>query len=308
MIVHLNGRLIPAEQAAVSPFDRGFIFGDGVYEGMRSFAGRIHSPERHVRRMEAGLGESRIGWDPARLEEMCEELVEANNLPDAFIYWQVTRGTPRQGQPVRTRIPSGPMDATVFGYCIPQPALEKFEKEGPASVHCSVREDTRWTRGHLKSISLLGNVMAAIESTDAGAQDAILVREGLVGEGTCANLILAVPAAGGRTEVVTPSLDSVPILGGVTRAVLLEECRDIVARPVRIEELFRASELMLCGTTAMVTSVTKLDGRPVGGGEAGPVARRLLKSLTGFVRKELERGPTAGTIGVGDGKRVRTAV
>src|SRR5690606_38147508 len=147
---------------------------------------------------------------------------------------------------------------TVFGYCTPQPAIEKFRQSVP-TIAAAVREDTRWTRGHLKSTSLLGNVLAAVEAHEEGMQDAVLVRDGFVGEGTCRNVLLALPTESGRTEVVTPSLNSAPILGGVTRAVLLDAAPDIQARPVRVEELFRASEILLCGTTALVTSVVSLD-------------------------------------------------
>lgn len=278
MIVHLNGKLVPVEEAKLSPFDRGFIFGDGVYEGLRSYAGRMASMERHIRRMRASLAETRIAWDPSRLEQMSLELIRANALDDAFVYWQISRGAPAAGHPVRSRLPAGPARPTVFGYCAPQPPMEKFRAAVP-TVTAAIREDTRWSRGHLKSTSMLGNILAALEAGDEGAQDALLVRDGLVAEALAANVLLAIPDAGGRTRIATPSLDSVPILGGVTRSVLLDAVPEIEPRPVRVEEIFRASEIMLCGTTSLVTSVVRLDGRPVGDGKPGPVARRLLDAL-----------------------------
>jgi D-alanine transaminase len=282
VIIHLNGKLMPAELAAISPFDRGFVFGDGVYEGLRSFRGKLVGMDRHIARMREGLKESRIEWDPSPLTRMSEDLIRACAMPDAFIYWQVTRGTPGPTQPVRTRIPAGPMTPTVFGYCSSQPPIENFVNADPSTVTCALCEDTRWTRGRLKSISLLGNVISAIEASEAGAQDAILVKNGLVGEGTAANLILAI-----GKEVVTPSLDSVPILAGVTRAIELDAAPEIVSRPVRVEELKRASEAMLVGTTTMVTSITSLDGKPVGSGKPGPIARMLLARLTRAIAVDL---------------------
>lgn len=282
--VHLNGRLLPLEQATISPFDRGFIFGDGVYEGLRAFRGRVVALDRHIRRMRDALNEARIDWDPDQLLDLSDALIEANGLPDSFVYWQITRGAPLPGQPVRTRTPAGAMTPTVFGYCSVQQPIEFFAN--PPTVTAAVRPDTRWTRGHLKSISLLGNVIAAMEGQEQGAQDVILVRNGFVAEGSATNVMLALPAKNGRTELVTPSLDSVSILGGITRALLLEAVPEIVARPVRVEELFRASEVMLVGSTSMVTSVTSLDGRPVADGNAGPQARRLLGELVRSILAE----------------------
>jgi D-alanine transaminase len=143
--------------------------------------------------------------------------------------------------------------------------------------------DTRWLRGRMKSISLIGSVLAALDSEDAGAEDAILVRDGLVAETTSANVILALPGAGGTIELATPSLDSVPILAGVTRDLLIAHAPrhnlQIVERPIREEELSRAIEIMACGTLTMVTAIVKLDGKPVGSGTPDPMTRRLLAIL-----------------------------
>jgi D-alanine transaminase len=293
----LNGKLVPREQAAVSVFDRGFIFGDGVYEGLRSFRSRVVGFDRHLRRMRNGLRETRIHWDPELLIKATSDLLEANSMPDAFIYWQVTRGTPAAGQPVRTRVPAGAIQPTVFGYCSPQAPFEKFDR--PPTVTCAVVPDTRWHRGHLKSISLLGNVLAAIDAGEQGSQDAILVREGLVAEGSATNVVMAVPTPGGGTELVTPSLDSVSILGGITRELLVDFVPDLIVRSVREEELFLASEVMLVGTTSMVTSVTHLNGRPVGDGTPGPLASRLLRDLLAIINDDCGLGLTVPGAGPG---------
>ncbi|MFN0131120.1 MAG: aminotransferase class IV [Phycisphaerales bacterium] len=282
MIVHLNGNLVPAADARLSPFDRGFLFGDGVYEGLRAFDGRVVGLSRHVDRLREGLDESRIASDAEQLGGLCSRLLEANGLADAFIYMQVTRGTPGPGQPVRTRIPAGPIEPTVFAYCTPQPPLARFVGAEPATVTASVRPDGRWSRGRLKSISLLGNVISAVEASEQGAADAILVRDGMVAEATAANVLLA--RAG---HVVTPSLESVPILAGVTRAILLEACPEIASRAVAEHELADADEVMIVGTTTMITSVVTLDGRPVGDGRPGPIARRLLGELVGAIKRDL---------------------
>lgn len=298
MIVHLNGALIPAAEARLSVFDRGFIMGDSVYEGLRTFSGKVVALERHVVRMRAALKETRLPWDPTQLERLSDSLMAANAMPDAFVYWQISRGVPLPGQPVRSRIPAAPIPPTVFGYCAPQPPMATFE-EGPPTVSAAICRDTRWERGHLKSCSLMGNVVASYEAAETGAQDVVFVRNGYVAEASASNVVIAVPGPDGRTEIATPSLDSVSILGGITRAQLLDEFPEIVSRKVRVEELPRASEVLICGSTAMVTSVTRLDGRLVGNGRPGPVAERLMAGLVRAIKRDLRLDATvAGQIRV----------
>jgi D-alanine transaminase len=289
VIVHLNGQLLPASEARISPFDRGFIFGDGIYEGLRSFAGKMRAMDRHIARMSAGLRESRIPWDASRLTDLSLELIGANSLPDAFVYWQITRGTPAPGQPVRSRIPAGPIPPTVFGYCAPVPAIEAFTE--PPTIRMSTRPDLRWHRGHLKSISLMGGVLSALEASDTGGADSLLIRDGLVAEGTYANVVIVLPKNEGRhdgdIEIVTPSLNRPSILAGVTRSLELDACPELIERTIREEELARASEIMLVGTTTMITSVTHLDGRAINAGKPGPIARKLLQALVASIRRDL---------------------
>ncbi len=289
MLVHLNSQLLPVDQARISPLDRGFLFGDGIYEGLRAFDGRVVAMDLHIKRMQAGLNTARIPWDAARLAPITEQLLAANNLKDAFIYWQVSRGCPAPGQPIRTRLLKGQITPTVFGYAVATPPLKTYEPPNPPpSKTMAIVQDTRWLRGQMKSISLLGSVLAAIEADETGADDAVLVRDGLVAETTSANVVLAVPRADGTTELVTPSLESVPILAGVTRDVLIEAAPrhglPITQRAVYLEELRSATEIMALGTLTMVTSVTKLDGKPVGAGSPGPLARKLMDVMLKAIR------------------------
>lgn len=282
VILHLNGHLVPREQARIDPFDRGFVFGDGVYEGLRAFAGHVVGLGLHVQRLRRGLAETRIPWEAGNLGTLTDELLRANGLTDAFIYWQITRGVPAPGQPVRTRVLAGATRPTVMGYCVPTAGLDSYP---PVPEKTAITTpDTRWLRGQVKSISLLGNVLAALEAQEAETDDAILIRNGLAAEGTAANLIVVLEQ-GGKTQIVTPPLDGVPILRGVTRDILLAAVPEMVERPVRAEELRHAPEVMLTGTLTMVTSIVKLDGRAVGKGKAGPVAEKLLRRLVEVIRK-----------------------
>jgi len=285
VLVHLNGETLPADRARVSVFDRGFLMGDGIYEGLRAFDGRVVRMDLHVRRMNHGLKTCRVAWDAARLDALTRDLLSANKLRDAFIYWQVTRGAPAPGQPVRSRVPSGEITPTVFGYCVPAAPLAEYDHDRVPVKSAITTPDTRWLRGTVKSISLLGSVMGGIEGAEAGADDAIFVRDGVAAEGTAANLI-AVIERGGAHEVVTPSLDSAPILAGVTRDILLECKCGLVERSLTVDELHAAREVMLTGTLTMITSIVSLDGRRIGDGSPGPHSKRLLRELVRAIREE----------------------
>lgn len=291
MFVHLNGKLVPAPEARVSPFDRGYLMGDGIYEGLRATRGRVIAMDRHADRMRSGLAETRIeGFDPDRMAPLTDQLLRANDLEEAFVYWQVTRGAPDPRPPFRTRIPPEGMRPTVFAFASPVEAVSAWTR--PSVKRASIRPDTRWLRGHIKAISLIGGVLAAIEAHERGDDDAVLVRDGLVTEGVSTNVFLSL---GGR--IVTPALDSAPMLAGVTRALILEQDPSIEVRPVTEDELRRADEVILAGTLTMIASITTLDGRPVGRGEGvgapGPAACALLQILHEAIRKDAASGARA---------------
>lgn len=285
MIVYLNGQYLPAADAHVSVFDRGFLFGDGVYEGVRVFDSTVICPDRHVNRMAGGLAEGRVHWDPRELPGICLELCRRNGLPDAFMYVQVTRGTPPPGEPVRARTMKAQGEPTVFAFATAQPPMSHYTQ--PPTTHLAMIQDRRWDRGHLKSISLLGNVLAAYEAQAVGAMEVAMVRDGLLTEACASNIIIAVDG-----QLVTPSLDSASILEGATRARCLALDPSIIERPVGVDELLRADEVMLVGTTSIVTSALTLDGKPVGhgpqAGQIGPQARRLLDLVMDDCRAQVK--------------------
>ncbi len=291
MLVHLNGRLVPREEAAVSPLDRGFLFGDGLYEGLRTTEGVVIGLDLHIKRMREGLEETRLdradqAFNPDRLEELTVELIRANGLTEAFVYWQVTRGAPGPADPVRQRLPSPGMRPTVFGYAVAAAPVASFRE--PETKSAALIRDSRWERGHVKGISMLGNVIAAMDAAESGAEDAILHRNGVVTEGTSTNVVI-VPR--GASHAVTPSLASAPMLAGVTRALLLEADPTLEERPVTVDEIRAADEIMLIGTLTMLVSVVQLDGRPVGpvshSGRPGSHARRLLGTLVEAIRRDV---------------------
>jgi D-alanine transaminase len=284
MIVHLNGALVPRDKARIDPFDRGFLFGDGLYEGLRAFDSVIYGLDLHAERLRMGLAESRLdGFDAADLGSLSAELLEANGLRDAFVYWQITRGAPdpeSMTKDLRKRIPGAEIPRpTVFGYCIPLPGAA--ECRAPKEVHAATVQDTRWTRCNIKSISLMGNVLHAIEAAETGEDDAIMLRDGRATEASSTNLFVA---KDGR--IATPPVDRGFNLRGITREKMLRVMPQVQVREIAEEELGAADEIMLAGTITMIASVTRLNGRPVGQGNTGPAALSMYEALVADIRKE----------------------
>lgn len=284
MLAYLNGEYLPAEQARISPFDRGFLFADGVYEAVRSgpaLAGlsgpRFIGMNRHVRRLTRSLRELGIDFDARRLAAVSAELVKRSGIEQALIYFQVTRGTP--DQPGRTHVPPAGLRPTVFAFVRPAAPVD-FVNPRPLIKKCVTLPDLRWLRCDIKSVSLLGNMLASRDAAAAGVDEAILLREGVnggrtVSEGALTNVLIVTS----NGELATAPLEPRTVLPGITREILLDLDSTIDQRTVTEAELRSAREVMLLGTTASVTSVTHLDGKPINGGQPGPAAQRLAQVL-----------------------------
>lgn len=276
--VHLNGSLVAPADANVSCFDRGFLYGDGVYEGLRTFDGRIVGERAHVDRLAAGLDEARLtGFDARDVVGLTHELLDANAITgEAFVYWQVTRGTPLPLMGARKRVPDPAVPVTVFGYA---EAVRSVEPDDPIPTRRAITvEDKRWTRGHLKATSLLGGVISAFEAHEQEADEAIFVRDGMVTEATATNVFVR---TGDR--IATPPLGDGYLLGGVTRMLLLRAVPEIEERPITLEELRVADEVILVGTRTMLARVETIDGhavRGVGRERAHELRTRLLEEIT----------------------------
>jgi D-alanine transaminase len=274
--VHLNGEFLDREQARLPLDDRGFLFGDGVYEVSRAVRGRLFEPESHWERLAAGLKALSIPiseyLDPQRLDGLCRQLIEENELgeSDATIYLQITRGAARRshGFPVSGTRPTIFASATAFE--LPR----RLREEGTAAI---THPDIRWARCDIKSVNLLPNVLAKQRAIDAGAFEAVLLRDGAVTEGASSNIFGVV-----NGELRTYPLSNY-ILPGVTRKVVLELARElgieVHQRPLYAEELPRLEELFATGTATDVQPLVQLDGRPVGTGRPGPVATGLRQAL-----------------------------
>ena len=286
MLVYLNGKYIPKEEALVPVDDRGFLFGDGVYELTRAIRGKLANEEGHWLRLERGMRELRIGGPEVLsrdgLREISERLLVENGLADgdAAVYAQLTRG-------VAPRLHVFPENTppTVFISAAPFSSPLELRRKGTAAI---TLPDIRWARCDLKTINLLPNVVAKQRAKEAGAFEAILVRDGAITEGASTNVF----------GVIDGELRTYPkcnyILPGVTRDVLIELARQldfpINETPIFADEVDRLEELFLSGTTTEVQPIITLDGKPVGDGRPGPISMALLDALY----QHLGVGATAG--------------
>ncbi|MFI5231736.1 MAG: D-amino-acid transaminase [Gemmatimonadales bacterium] len=273
--VYLNGEFIPKERATVSVDDRGFIFGDGIYEVVRVIDGRIFEWDAHAARLARGLAGIRIAFDAlsiGALKGVCERLVADNGFADgeATVYMQVSRGA----APRTHYFPPATVRPTVYA------AASRFtvpRDHRDAGVKAITFPDFRWLRCDLKTVNLLGAVLARQAATEAGAYEAILLRDGTMTEGAATNSFAVVDGT-----LRTHPLGNL-ILPGITRQVVVELIREAAIpfseRAVAQGDLLRATELFVCGTTTDVSPVVTLDGKPVGAGVPGPVTKRLQAML-----------------------------
>jgi len=279
--VYLNGSYLPRGEATLSIDDRGFVFGDGVYEVVPFFRGAPFLMKQHLSRLGDGLRELAIDLPIEGIERILHELVVRNGLkeaPMAIVYLQVTRGA----APRTHFFPPAGTPPTVFATARPfnRPSQEVWDRGFEVITH----PDQRWGRADIKTIQLLPNVMAQEAARAAGASDAIFVRDGIPLEGGHNNLFFAF----GRTLRTHPTSNQ--ILPGITRAVLIELARDrglvVEERPTSMDEMGRATEIFLTGSTTEVRPVVRVDGNLVGNGEVGPVARELYAALMERIEQE----------------------
>jgi D-alanine transaminase len=268
-LANLDGVILPLSEARVSALDRGFLFGDSVYEVLSVLRGRPWLEAPHFARLARSLEAIRIhGVDVERLRRRMLETLKSGGFSDAMVYIQVTRGS----APLRGHL--FPADAKPLEFLYVQALSDPYaemRRDGAAVV---TRPDERWARCDIKSTNLLANVLAKQSAKEAGCYEALLyLPDGRVTEATHSSLFGVV---GGRLVTAPNGPD---ILPGVTRQFVLELTRKldipVQERNLTRTELERIDELFLSGTTIEVLPITRLDGKPVGDGKPGPVTRRL---------------------------------
>ncbi|MDH3369739.1 MAG: D-amino-acid transaminase [Gammaproteobacteria bacterium] len=283
--VYLNGQFVPPGQAKVSVFDRGFIFGDGVYEVIPVFGGRMFRLPHHLSRLEASLAAIRLR-NPHSTKEwksILSQLLDGHANADQSIYLQITRGVAPRDHAFPTNV-----TPTVFAYAQPlnySPAAQLVE--GVAAV---TAEDIRWQRCDIKAIALLANALLRQQAIEQQAAEAILIREGVVTEGAASNIFFVKD-----DRLVTPPKGPF-ILPGITRDLVVEIARanGIICdeQPIKTEMLRSADELWLTSSTKEILPITRLDGKPVGRGKPGAMHAKLFalykEYKQAFIRGEVD--------------------
>lgn len=267
----IQDRLVPKEEVRVSPDDRGYYFGDGIYEVFRVYGGKLFEAEAHFKRLERTAAAVRIDLPAAtsELKKQLEQLIAANSLIEGTVYLQITRGT-------APRAHAFPAQA--------EPVLMAYTNEVKRPVHMMQQgiavvtmEDIRWLRCDLKTLNLLPNTMVKQHALDQGADDVVLHRSGLVTECSASNMMIVKEGA-----IITHPADNL-ILHGITRAVALRLARElgipVAETPFTLDDLRQADEAFVTGTTIEVTPVIFVDGIPVASGHPGPVTRRLQQAF-----------------------------
>lgn len=280
-----NGRIVPFGEARISPLDRGFLFGDAVYEGIKVLGGQLVFLAQHLDRLAAGLAAMRIASPGEGLAARLDELVSANGLGDGFVYLQVTRGV----APHRTHLPPQGLEPTVIAMVSPL-ELPPHPENQPGVAAIS-RTDDRWGRCDVKTTSLAASILGKLAAAEANAVESIFVGPGgEAREGGNTNLFVR-DGEGWHTHPLGSE-----ILAGVTRAVLLDEATRfgivVAERAPCLAERGGWQEAFLTGTVTGVRGLVRLDDEPIADGEVGHETRRFARLLAAAERAAVEAPET----------------
>lgn len=279
---YLNGEYLALRDARISPLDRGFLFGDGVYEVLPVFGGRMFLFREHFDRLARSLQEIRLEnpHTHAAWQDILEQLITRNGGGDMYVYVQVTRGM----EYGRNHAFPAVVKPTVFAMAAPLPVFTDAQRA--AGLSAITVEEFRWGRCDIKSTSLLANVLMKQQASDAEADEALIVRDGQVLEGSSTSVFIV------RDGVLITPPNSHRILPGTTRDAVLSIAEGVMSVEIRdlsVAELRAAEEVWISSATRDVLPVTRVDGAPIGTGRPGPAWTRLAESF------ENRRQQLAGT-------------
>jgi len=283
--VYLNGQFLPLAEAGISPLDRGFLYGDGVYEVIPVYSRRAFRIEEHLQRLHATLAGIKLAnpLDLAGWKSVVEQLIDDAPWNDQSIYLQVTRGADNKRDHA---FPSASVPPTAFAFASPlvTPSAET-RAQGVAAITVA---DQRWARCDLKVISLLANVLARQQAVEAGCAEALLVRDGYLKEGAASNIFLVkngVLLAPPKTQLMLP---------GITYDVILELAEShgqaMEVREIREIELRTADEVWMTSSTKEILAITLLDGTAVGTGQPGPIGEKMWQWYQDFKNTVMRKG------------------
>lgn len=268
-IVFLNTSYLPMEEAKISPMDRGFLFGDGIYEVIPSYNGQLVGFAPHIERMNNGMKEIGINcdWSVDQWRDVASSLIEKNDGDNLGIYLHVSRGTDSK----RFHAYPDNVAPTVFAFAFEIPAAPVADKTKAKGYKVSTTRDLRWERCHIKSTALLGNVMHFQHGFERGANETLLFNaNNELTEASACNAYIVKDGV-----IVTPPLDN-QILPGITRFMLLDILKKdgslkVEERIVTMDEVHNADEVWVTSSSKEIAAVVEVDGKPVGNGEVGDV-------------------------------------
>ena len=277
-LANLNGEILPLAEAKIPVLDRGFLFGDAVYEVLRVYAGKPWLQAEHFARLAQSLEAIRIGSiDLEGLQTRMLQTIAAGSFQEATVYIQITRGV----APRRHPFPTGVTPTELLSV---QQFKDPYVEARRAGVAVITQADMRWKRCDIKSTNLLANVLAIQAAVEAGCVEALLVQaDGTVTEGTHTSLL------GVKDGVLLTAPQSPAILPGITRSLILRLAKraqlSVREQSLKHADLSRVTELFLTGTTSEVLPIVSVDGRPIGEGRRGSIARRLQEAYAEAVKE-----------------------
>ena len=286
MTVFLNGDFMPIEDAKVPVLDRGFIFGDGIYELVPVYSRAPFRLEGHLARMERSLSEVGIRNPYSRPEwvALIEQMIDRQPFDDQAVYWQITRGVARRDH-------AFPKDASPTVFMMSNPLVNPSKAVIESGASAVTAPDFRWHRCDLKTISLIGNCMLRQLSAEEGAIETIMFRDGKLTEASASNAyivkngVIATPA---KTELILPGITLDVVLDIVERGQLPFETREISEAEVR-----SADEVWVTSSSKEIVAIVSLDGKPVGSGKPGPVFRKAWQLYQDFKNEVMRKGKQA---------------
>jgi len=281
VISYFNGQYLPQEEIAISPDDRGFLMGDGIYEVIRSYHGYLFELDAHIERLRNGAQALQFNYSAFKeIKEIANQLITRNELSqqDATVYIQVTRGVAKRSHEFP---PSG---TALTIYATTQKFVPK-SVQAEKGISATLYPDVRWARCNIKSINLIVNSMAHQHAIDSDAQEAIFIRNGYLTEGAHTNVLLVK-----NKTIITPPATNY-ILAGITRKVVLSICHiyniPLEERSVAEKELFTADELMIVGTTVEIMPVVMLNKERINDGKPGPTTIKLQRLFKEVIKYKL---------------------
>ncbi len=270
-IAYINGKFVPLSEVTISPLDRGFIFGDGVYEVIPVYYGAAFRLDEHLLRLNNSLSAIRLDnpYSDEKWATVLNQLIEENQAGDQSLYIQITRGVAERDHAFPET-----SAATIFAMSKPLPASQQ------APIKAITLQDIRWQWCHIKSTALLGNLLLRQQAIDRGCQEAILLRDGVLTEGAASNVFIVKDGI-----ILTPKKSNL-ILPGITRDIVVELAEEnniaIAETEISEQQLLSADEIWVTSATKEIAPVIELNGEPINSGKIGPACQVMQKLFNQF--------------------------